>query len=81
MKSLLKESGNVGMQTERERVLKGARRKSRARETLRAKRKAEEREVKLGRGHRNGVRKTQLLSHEVKINLLNTHIQQPPLIS
>lgn len=41
--------------------------------------KAERREVKLGRGQGNRERKTQLLSYEVKINLINRHIQRPPL--
>lgn len=63
---------------ERERVFKGARRKGRVRK-LRAKRKAEQREIKLGQGQRKRERKTQLLSYEVKVSLINTHIQQPPL--
>lgn len=65
----VRECGNA------EKILKGARGKGKSRETVRAKRKAEQREVKLVRGHRKRERKTQLLSYEVKINLINTHIE------
>lgn len=41
--------------------------------------KAERKEVRLGSGQGNRESKTQLLSYEVKINLINRHIQQPPL--
>lgn len=46
----VRECGNA------EKILKGARGKGRSRETVRAKRKAEQREVKLVRGHRKGER-------------------------
>lgn len=41
--------------------------------------KAERKKVKLGRVQGNRERKTQLLGYEVKISLINRHIQQPLL--